>query len=96
MVIGLLKVEIYIESSRSIKDKRRVVKSLIQKVKSRFTNLSVSEVLLLDSWKNSIIALVTVSNDIKHINSIMDKVLNFINEGNNYQVTASEIELLNY
>ena len=96
MVIGLIRVEIYIESSRSLKDKRRVVKSLVQKLKSRFSNLSVSEVELLNSWKKSIIAIVTVSNEITYINSVIDKVLNYINEGNNYQVTGSEVELLNY
>ncbi len=96
MVIGLLRIEIYIESSRSLKDKRKIIKSLIQKLKSKFANLSVSEVELLNNWKKSIIAIVTVSNEITYINSVIDKVLNFIKEGNNYQVVDTEIELLNY
>ena len=96
MVIGLIRVEIYIESSRSLKDKRKIVKRLVQKLKSRFSNLSVSEVDLLNSWKKSIIAVVSVSNDTAYLNSVLDKVLNYINEGNNYQVTGSEVELLNY
>lgn len=95
MVIGLLKLEIYIESSRSLKDKRKIIKSLIQKLKTKFTNLSVSEVELLNNWKKSIIAIVTVSNEIAYINSVMDKTLNYINEGSNYQVIDTKIELLN-
>ena len=31
-----------------------------------------------------------------YLNSVLDKVINYINEGNNYQVTGSEVELLNY
>ncbi len=95
MVIGLLKLEIYIESSRSLKDKRKIIKSLIQKLKTKFTNLSVSEVELLNNWKKSIIAIVTVSNEIAYINSVMDKTLNYINEGSNYQVIETKMELLN-
>lgn len=96
MVIGLLKIEFYIESSRSLKDKRRIIKSLIQKLKSKYSNLSVSEIELLNNWKKSIIAIVTVSNEITYINSVLDKVLNYINEGSNYQVVKSDIEILNY
>jgi len=96
MVIGLLKIEFYIESSRSLKDKRRIIKSLIQKLKSKYSNLSVSEIELLNNWKKSIIAIVTVSNEITYINSVLDKVLNYIIEGYNYQVVKSDIEILNY
>lgn len=96
MVIGLLKIELYIESSRSLKDKRRIIKSLIQKLKSKYSNLSVSEIELLNNWKKSIIAIVTVSNEITYINSVLDKVLNYIIAGYNYQVVKSDIEILNY
>jgi len=96
MVIGLLKIELYIESSRSLKDKRRIIKSLIQKLKSKYSNLSVSEIELLNNWKKSIIAIVTVSNEITYINSVLDKVLNYIIEGYNYQVVKSDIEIINY
>ena len=96
MVIGLLKIELYIESSRSLKDKRRIIKSLIQKLKSKYSNLSVSEIEFLNNWKKSIIAIVTVSNEITYINSVLDKVLNYIIEGYNYQVVKSDIEILNY
>ena len=94
MVIGLLKIELYIESSRSLKDKRKIIKSLIQKLKSKFTNLSVSEIELLNNWKKSIIAIVTVSNEITYINSVLEKVLDYILEGYNYQVVESDIEII--
>ena len=96
MVIGLLKIELYIESSRSLKDKRKIIKSLIQKLKSKFTNLSVSEIELLNNWKKSIIAIVTVSNEITYINSVLEKVLDYILKGYNYQVVESDIEIIQY
>ena len=96
MVIGLLKIELYVESSRSLKDKRKIIKSLIQKLKSKYTNLSVSEIDFLNNWKKSIIAIVAVSNEIKHINSVLEKALKFILDGYNYQVIDSEIEIIKY
>jgi hypothetical protein len=96
MVIGLLEIELYIESSRSLKDKRRIIKSLIQKLKSKHTNLSVSEIELLNNWKKSVIAIVTVSNEITYTNSVLEKVLNYILQGCDYQVVKSDIEILNY
>ena len=96
MVIGLLKIELYIESSRSLKDKRKIVKSLIQKLKSKHSNLSVSEIDLLNNWKKSIIAIVTVSNEITFIYSVLEKVLDYVLEGYDYQVVESDIEIINY
>ena len=60
--IGVLTLEIHVENSRSLKDKRHVVKSLKDRLRERF-NVSVAEIDFLDSWQNSVVAAVTVSND---------------------------------
>src|SRR5581483_584853 len=61
-VIGVLTLDIHVEDSHSLKEKRHVVKSLKDRLRERF-NVSVAEIDFLDSWQNSIIAAVTVSND---------------------------------
>jgi uncharacterized protein YlxP (DUF503 family) len=61
-VIGVLTLELHIEDSRSLKDKRHVVKSLKDRLRERF-NVAVAEIDHLDSWQNSVLAVVTVSND---------------------------------
>ncbi len=61
-VIGVLTLDIHVESSHSLKEKRHVVKSLKDRLRERF-NVSVAEIDFLDSWQNSVIAAVTVSND---------------------------------
>lgn len=61
-VIGVLTLEIHVEHSHSLKEKRHVVKSLKDRLRERF-NVSVSEIDFLDSWQNSVIAAVTVSAD---------------------------------
>jgi uncharacterized protein len=61
-VIGVLTLEIHVEHSHSLKEKRHVVKSLKDRLRERF-NVSVSEIDFLDSWQNSVLAAVTVSAD---------------------------------
>ncbi len=60
--IGVLTLEIHVEDSHSLKEKRHVVKSLKDRLRGRF-NVSVAEIDFLDSWQNSVVAAVTVSND---------------------------------
>jgi len=61
-VIGVLTLELWVEASHSLKDKRQVVRSLKDRLREKF-NVSVAEIEGLDSWQNSVIAVVTVAND---------------------------------
>ncbi len=60
--IGVLTLELHVEASHSLKDKRHVVKSLKDRLRERF-NIAVAEIDGLDSWQSSVVAAVTVSND---------------------------------
>lgn len=60
--IGVLTLDIHIEHSHSLKEKRHVIKSLKDRLRERF-NVSVAEIDHLDSWQSSVIAAVTVAND---------------------------------
>jgi uncharacterized protein len=69
-VIGILTLDIHVEHSHSLKEKRHVVKSLKDRLRERF-NISVAEIDHLDSWQNSTIAAVTVSNDRVHAEQVL-------------------------
>jgi uncharacterized protein len=71
--IGVLTLEIHVESSHSLKEKRHVVKSLKDRLRERF-NVAVAEIDGLDSWQNSVIAAVTVSNDRIHAEQMLQAV----------------------
>jgi len=60
--IGVLTLELKIDHSHSLKDKRHVVKSLKEKLRSRF-NVSVAEIDYQDLWQRALVAAVTVSGD---------------------------------
>ncbi len=81
MVIGVCKFNLYLEESFSLKDKRHVVKSLIERLRNRF-NISCAETDLNDVWKNAEVSVVCVSNDSSNVDSILSKVINFVeNDG---------------
>jgi len=71
--IGVLTLDIHVEHSHSLKEKRHVIKSLKDRLRERF-NISVAEIDHLDSWQNSVLAAVTVSNDRVHAEQILHAV----------------------
>jgi uncharacterized protein YlxP (DUF503 family) len=77
MVIGVGYVSLQIHESQSLKDKRRVVKSLVQRARQRF-NASVAEVDYLDSWQMAGIAFTCVSNSGAHADQMLAEIVRFI------------------
>lgn len=60
--IGVLTLELQVSEAHSLKDKRHVVKSLKDRLRTKF-NVSVAEIAGQDTWQYSVIAAVTVSGD---------------------------------
>ena len=68
--IGVLTLELQIEQSHSLKDKRSVVKGLKDRLRSKF-NVSVAEIAHQESWQRSTVAVVTVSGDRKFAEQVL-------------------------
>jgi uncharacterized protein len=77
MVIGFGYVTIHILESHSLKEKRRVVRSLIERARNRY-NVSISEVDHQDSWQVAGIGFTCVSNSSSHADSMLSEILRFI------------------
>ena len=71
--IGVLTLDIHVDYSHSLKEKRHVIKGLKDRLRERF-NVSVAEIDHLDSWQSSVIAAVTVSNDKVHAEQTLHAV----------------------
>jgi uncharacterized protein len=93
MVIGLLRVEVHIPESGSLKSKRFVLKSLTDRLRKRF-NLSVAEVEYQDLWQRSVLGIVTVNTDRKHADSTLSKALDLLDDEADLQVTGVQTEYL--
>ena len=77
MHIGVSVITLEIHSSRSLKDKRRIVKSISERIKSNF-NASVAEVDNNNSWDKATLAVVCVSNNQKYTNELLTKITNYV------------------
>ena len=88
MHIGVCKIRLRIPDSQSLKAKRRVIKSLIAKLKNRF-NIAIAEVEALDAHQFAVLAAVSVSNDRAHLNKQISHAVNFIK-------TNVDAELMDY
>ncbi len=80
MVLGVCRVTIDLPEAHSLKDKRRVVRSITERVRVRF-NVSIAEVEQQDAWQSAWIAFVCLSTSTAHVDDMMQTVLRFI-EGN--------------
>lgn len=74
MVIGVLQFELLIPGSQSLKDKRRVVKSIKDRL-HREHLVSVAEIAALDHHRLAVLGLCIVSNSTAYANSVLDAVL---------------------
>ncbi len=60
--IGVITFELRIDGAHSLKDKRHYVKSLKDRLRSKF-NVAVAEIAYQDVWQHGLVAAVTVSSD---------------------------------
>ena len=68
--IGILVLELRLEQSHSLKDKRQVLKSLEARLRNKF-NVAVAEIDHQDLWQRAAIAAVTVSSDHTHAEKVL-------------------------
>lgn len=92
MAIGLLTVKLHIPGSSSLKEKRMVIKGLKDRLRSRF-NISVSEIDNHDKWQLADIAVANISSDKACVNSVLSKVLNFIEDYRDINIIDHQLEL---
>ncbi|NLJ58542.1 MAG: DUF503 domain-containing protein [Tissierellia bacterium] len=88
MIVCSCEIEILIYQANSLKEKRQVVKSIIERIKSKF-NASVAEVGYNDLWNRALVGVAVVSNNKKICQSSVDKILSFIDND-------ERVEILNY
>jgi uncharacterized protein YlxP (DUF503 family) len=93
LIIGTGKIYLYASWVHSLKEKRMVVKSVIDKVKHRF-NVSIAEIENLDMHQSIVIGIACVSNSTKHANSSIQNVIEYIEQNTDAVLENIEIEIL--
>ena len=89
MNVGVCRIRFRLPENSSLKDKRRTLKSIIARVTNKF-NVAVAEVDDHDLWQLATLGISCVSNDKRHTNEVLSRVVSFITE------SRFEIEMLDY
>ena len=94
VVVGTAKIEFYLHDSQSLKGKRKIVKSMVDKVKHRF-NVSIAEIGSNDKWQKIELGISTIGNDRRHVDSSLSNVISFLDSLYLAERGQTEIEILN-
>jgi uncharacterized protein YlxP (DUF503 family) len=93
MVVGCGIIRFRLHGCRSLKGKRKIIKSIISRVRNNF-NVSIAEIGLNDMYQSAEVGFAFVGNDKAVVNSKIDKVLNFVDDINLAEIIDSEIEMI--
>ena len=93
LIIGTAEIHLFANWVHSLKEKRMVVKSIIDKTKHKF-NVSIAEVEDHDLHQSIVIGIACVSTDKRHADSQIQNVINFIEDNTDAMVQSIETELL--
>lgn len=90
MVVGLLRLELYLPGASSLKEKRQVVKSIIGKVEGRY-NVSISEVGNHELWQRVTIGIAHVAQKGEQTKKLLDGVDRYVEGLDKAVITEREI-----
>lgn len=93
MVVGILQLEIAIHHAQSLKDKRRVVKSLKDRI-HREHQVSVAEVDHLDDHQRAMLGVTMASNSVPHCQSTLDRLVDSLKVGRDFVLADHNIQIL--
>ncbi len=91
MTVGVCTIELFLPASRSLKDKRRVLKSLRDRIKHKF-NVAFAEVSENDLWQKSILGVACVGNQKNHVNEVLDKAVGLIRSNPQVEIVHCRME----
>ncbi len=93
MHIGTLTIVLRMHDTQSLKDKRQIIKSLIETTRHKF-NISIAEVDDLDAWRKATIGVACVANDAGYVNGVLDKVVDTLESNPAIEVAQVDLEML--
>jgi len=95
MVVGVLRLSLSIPAASSLKDKRQVIRKIVDRVRARF-DVSIAEVGENDIWQRAQLGVAVAGNDRRFANEVLDKVRAFIDQLYLAPILDQELEILSY
>lgn len=93
MIIGTLRLELGLYDAFSLKDKRRAIKSLKDKIAHRF-NVSVAEIASLEDMRHGVVGVAMIGNDRAYIEGALSKIVDDVRAMRQADLEEYEIEFV--
>jgi uncharacterized protein YlxP (DUF503 family) len=95
MVVGVGRLHMRLHDNQSLKGKRKVVRKTIERVRSRF-DVAIAEVADQNLWQSIQLGFSVVGSDGRVVHSVMDRVINFIEDLHLSEILDVEKEVLHF
>jgi uncharacterized protein len=95
VVVGICRLSLYFPESGSLKTKRQGLRKVIDRLRAKF-NAAVAEVAGQDTWQRSVLGIVVVGNEGRHVQSMLDTICSFIDQMYVAEMRDRQIEVLHY
>jgi uncharacterized protein YlxP (DUF503 family) len=93
MFVGVLRLECFLPTCHSLKEKRQLVRSLKDRLRNKF-NVAVAETDFLDKWQRAELGVVTVSGENSHLGNMLDEIERYVTMFPAMSVVVKEREVL--
>ena len=93
MIVGTVVFDLHLPGVNSLKEKRRIIKSLMTRIMNKY-NVSIAEVALNDSHRSAQIGVGMVGNEIKFVDQALSKVVREVESNPQFNVVDYRVEIL--
>jgi hypothetical protein len=94
MQVGCCSIKFFLHGNRSLKEKRRVIRTIKDRLKNKF-NISVSEIGHQDVWQTLHLGIVAVNSDPKYLEGQMNRVVDAVEQMHLAEITDCQITVTN-
>ena len=95
MVVGILRLTLYLPENHSLKGKRQVLRAIKDRVRNKF-NVSIAESSDHDLWQRAELGICQVGSDRAFVDSALRQVVNYIESLGLAPLGEENLEIRNY
>jgi uncharacterized protein YlxP (DUF503 family) len=95
VVVGVLRLELFLPENHSLKGKRSVLRALKSRVRGKF-NVSIAECADHDLWQRAVLGIAQVGAEQGHVDACLNEVVAFIDDQHLAELGEQRVEYLHY
>jgi len=93
MVVGIVSLRFVIPGSHSLKDKRRCLRGVKDRLRAQF-NVSIAEVDAQDVWQTAVLGLSAVGTDRAYVEGLLDQAIQMVRRQREVTLVSVEKEFV--